>query len=56
MSNPTETTIEIGETGPDWEPGPSARYYAQRGGGRYAFGATESEALENLLKLEELQK
>lgn len=50
-------TISIGETGPDWEPGPTAKYYAQRGDGLYAFGASEQEAFEALLNMEkELQK
>lgn len=47
-------TISIGETGPDWEPTQATRYYAQRGEGKFAFGATEREAFENLLKEEEL--
>ena len=48
-------TITIGETGPDWKPTPATRYYAQREAtDKYAFGATEREAIENLLKEEEL--
>jgi len=48
--------ITIGETGPNWEPTPDMRYYAQRDGGKLAFGATEMQAFENLLKEEELQR
>ena len=46
--------ITIGLTGPDWEPTASMRYYAQRGDAArsFAFGATEAEALANLLQAE----
>lgn len=47
-----ETAILIEETGPDWEPDASMRFYAQRGDWKFAFGATESEALANLLRSE----
>lgn len=43
--------IETGETGPDWEPTPATRCYAQRGK-RFAFGPTEAAAREALEALE----
>ena len=53
----SQQSVTVGETGPDWwwskrGPQENERYYAQRGNGAYAFGATEHEAFENLLKLE----
>lgn len=44
--------ITTGETGPDWSPTDATRYYAQRGEGRPAFGATVADALRNLAALE----
>jgi hypothetical protein len=46
------TAIVIDLTGPDWEPNAQEKYYAQRGAGKYAFGATEQEALQALLEAE----
>lgn len=46
-------TISIGETGPDWEPTPATRYYAQRESTtEIGWGATEREAFEDLMKKE----
>lgn len=39
--------VTVGLTGPDWEPTPSTKYYAQLGK-EYAFGATKREAISAL--------
>jgi len=44
--------LEIGLTGPDWQPNAATRYYAQRGK-LFAFGATELFAVEALLNAEQ---
>jgi len=50
---PEHIPITIDLTGPDWEPiSPKYRFYAQRGKGPYAFGASEVRALANLLASE----
>lgn len=44
-----EEGVEIGETGPDWEPTAATRYYAQRGeNGPFEFGPTPEAALAAL--------
>lgn len=49
----TAPNITIGETGPDWEPTTKTRYFAQRGEtAPFGFGATEAEALADLLREE----
>lgn len=49
QSNVQWEFIEVGLTGPDWEPDESNRYYAQLGKS-YAFGATEDDAITAVLK------
>jgi hypothetical protein len=45
----TPADIETGETGEDWEPTPSTRYYAQRKpDGAFGFGPTIDAAIEAL--------
>jgi hypothetical protein len=44
--------IELGMTGADWEPCVHTKWYAQRVGGKYAFGADATQALANLLAIE----
>lgn len=45
-------TIDLGLTGPDWNPGDKDRYYAQiicTQGNYIAFGATQADAWADLL-------
>jgi hypothetical protein len=49
--------IEVGETGPDWEPTAATKFYAQRlGSSKAEFGPSPEEAKERLLKAETLEK
>lgn len=41
--------VDVGLTGPDWEPTPDMKYYAQLGK-EYEFGPTKREAIAALKK------
>lgn len=46
-----DKSVLVDETGTDWEPSPSTKYYAQiLPCGPYAFGRTKDEAFEKLKK------
>lgn len=46
-----DKSVLVDETGPDWEPSPSTKFYAQiLPCGLYAFGRTKQEAFEKLKK------